>query len=118
MPHSMMSRSLWDALRPLLDRALDLDPLARAAYLDDLRSESPTIVAHLEALLRYEQAGASPRLAQASDFHAVAEYRQIGARATLARPSTAYHVRIWTMRAAALCGLVAVTVALSVGLTH
>lgn len=49
----------WRQLRPLLDRALDLAPAARADFLRDIESESPGLHADLLRLLaRQAQAGA------------------------------------------------------------
>ncbi|MGH7444389.1 MAG: protein kinase domain-containing protein [Longimicrobiales bacterium] len=52
-----LTRELWSTLEPLLDEALDLDPPARAGMLDRLRTESPLLAEHLEALLAGESAG-------------------------------------------------------------
>lgn len=49
----------WRQLRPLLDRALDLDPPARADYLREVEAQSPDLHADLLRLLaRQAQAGA------------------------------------------------------------
>jgi eukaryotic-like serine/threonine-protein kinase len=44
----------WDDLSPLLDQALELDPPARAAWLDGLRRGRPDLAARLERLLARE----------------------------------------------------------------
>lgn len=44
----------WDALSPLLDQALELDPGARAAWLAELRRKDPEVAARLEQLLERE----------------------------------------------------------------
>jgi len=44
----------WDDLSPLLDQALELDPPARAAWLDGLRRDRPELAARLEELLSRE----------------------------------------------------------------
>jgi predicted component of type VI protein secretion system len=49
-----LDRQLWEALRPLLDRALDLCDTERTEYLNDLRTDSPRVVAALEELLQCE----------------------------------------------------------------
>lgn len=41
----------WQALSPLLDRALDLEGEERAAWLQSLRAEDPTLAADLNWLL-------------------------------------------------------------------
>lgn len=54
LTHSKMfrlDRHLHRALQPLLDRALDLGDTERLEFLDDLRTDSPRVVAALEALL-------------------------------------------------------------------
>src|SRR5262245_46066072 len=47
-----MDRQLWESLSPLLDRALDLDPDARAAFLRSLSSSDPLVARALGDLLR------------------------------------------------------------------
>jgi eukaryotic-like serine/threonine-protein kinase len=44
----------WRELEPLLDRALDLDPKQRAAWLDELAQASPELAAQLRELLDAE----------------------------------------------------------------
>lgn len=44
----------WDALSPLLDAALDLDPTARAAWLEELGRRQPKVAARLKQLLEGE----------------------------------------------------------------
>jgi hypothetical protein len=46
----------WRALSPLLDRALDLPPEARASWLEELRANAPEDAADLAALLDREMA--------------------------------------------------------------
>ena len=46
-----LSRQRWLAIEPLLDAALDLEPSARSAFLDDVCSSDPTLRGELEALL-------------------------------------------------------------------
>jgi len=43
-----------DALAPLLALARQKEGLERAAWLDDLRADAPTVVARLEVMLRDE----------------------------------------------------------------
>jgi len=47
-----MDRQLWESLSPLLDRALDLDPDARAMFLRSLPSTDPLVTRALRDLLR------------------------------------------------------------------
>jgi len=49
-----LKRHVWNALQPLLNRALDLAPAERLAWLDELRTDCPTIARELELLLRPE----------------------------------------------------------------
>ena len=49
-----MSKELLARLHPLVNRALELEPAARAAWLAEVRSEQPTVAAKLEALLARE----------------------------------------------------------------
>ena len=60
--HRMFSlkRHFWNALQPLLDRALDLEPSQRRAWLDDLRTDCPTIARELERLMRPELDSSDP----------------------------------------------------------
>jgi len=44
----------WDALSPLLDAALDLDPAARAAWLDALERRQPDVAARLRQIFAGE----------------------------------------------------------------
>ena len=44
----------WDALSPLLDAALELEPPARAAWLAELRRNRPELAARLERLIEGE----------------------------------------------------------------
>jgi len=44
----------WDALSPLLDAALDLDPTARAAWLEELERRQPDLAARLKQILAGE----------------------------------------------------------------
>ncbi len=44
----------WQVLEPLLDRALDLGPVERSRWLDELSAESPALAADLTALLSGE----------------------------------------------------------------
>ncbi|HKE84709.1 MAG TPA: serine/threonine-protein kinase [Vicinamibacterales bacterium] len=46
-----MDRQLWESLSPLLDRALDLDPDARATFLRSLPSGDPLVTRALRDLL-------------------------------------------------------------------
>src|SRR5262252_3167259 len=41
----------WEALSPLFDTALDLDPAARAAWLVELERQRPDIAAQLRLML-------------------------------------------------------------------
>lgn len=49
-----LKRHFWNALQPLLDQALDLDPAGRRAWLDDMRIDCPTIARELEVLMQPE----------------------------------------------------------------
>src|SRR5690348_10972390 len=49
-----MDPNNWEALSPLLDAALDLDPTARAAWLDELARRQPDIAARLRQMLAGE----------------------------------------------------------------
>ncbi|HEY6853126.1 MAG TPA: serine/threonine-protein kinase, partial [Gemmatimonadales bacterium] len=49
-----MDPNNWEALSPLLDAALDLDPTARAAWLDELARSQPDIAARLRQILAGE----------------------------------------------------------------
>jgi hypothetical protein len=49
-----LKRHVWNVLQPLLNRALDLEPAERLAWLADMRADCPTIVRELELLLRPE----------------------------------------------------------------
>jgi hypothetical protein len=49
-----LKRHVWNALQPLLNRALDLAPAERLAWLDELRADCPTLARELELLLRPE----------------------------------------------------------------
>ena len=51
---TVIDRDRWRRLEPLLDQALELTPDARAAWLSELRSQSPDIAAELTALLARE----------------------------------------------------------------
>ena len=42
---------LWQTVSPLADRALDLDPGARAAFLDSVRAEQPDVADAVERFL-------------------------------------------------------------------
>jgi len=44
----------WDAISPLLDAALDLDPTARAAWLEELQRRQPDLAARLKQILAGE----------------------------------------------------------------
>ena len=46
-----MSKELWDAVKPLLEEALELEPEARAAWLDSLRARSMELADEVSALL-------------------------------------------------------------------
>ena len=46
-----MSKELWDAVKPLLEEALELDPEARVAWLDSLRARSIELADEVSALL-------------------------------------------------------------------
>ena len=46
-----MSKGLWDAVKPLLEEALELEPDARASWLHDLRSRSTELADEVSALL-------------------------------------------------------------------
>ncbi|MFL5620571.1 MAG: protein kinase domain-containing protein [Gemmatimonadaceae bacterium] len=52
----VIDRDRWRDLAPLLDRALELSPSERAAWLDELRARSPQLAAQLTALLAREDA--------------------------------------------------------------
>ncbi|MCU0646707.1 MAG: hypothetical protein MUF00_01815 [Gemmatimonadaceae bacterium] len=108
-----MSRPLWDALRPLLDRALDLDGTERAVFLAELRRDSPTIVATLEQMLSYEGSGLSPRLAHVDDLEGFREYQRLQVRAH-ASVATSRRLRVWTTRAAATAAVMVIV--LTIGL--
>ena len=49
-----LKRHFWNALQPLLNRALDLEPADRRAWLEDMRIDCPTIARELESLMRPE----------------------------------------------------------------
>jgi tetratricopeptide (TPR) repeat protein len=49
-----IDRDRWRELEPLLDRALELPPDARAVWLEELRAGSPELAAELAALLSHE----------------------------------------------------------------
>ena len=51
---SIIDRDRWQALEPLVDRALELPDDERAAWLAELRSTSPAIAAELATLLKGE----------------------------------------------------------------
>ena len=51
---STIDRDRWQALEPLLDRALELPDDERAAWLDELRSTSPVMASELALLLQGE----------------------------------------------------------------
>ena len=51
---SIIDRDHWQALEPLVDRALELPDDERAAWLAELRSTSPAMAAELAALLNGE----------------------------------------------------------------
>jgi len=53
---SVIDRDRWKRLEPLLDRALELSDVERAAWLDELRTRSPELAAELVALLALETA--------------------------------------------------------------
>src|SRR5262245_13887068 len=44
----------WEALSPLLDAALDLDPTARAAWLSELERRQPELAAQVKQILAGE----------------------------------------------------------------
>jgi eukaryotic-like serine/threonine-protein kinase len=46
-----MDRSLWQALSPFLDRALELEPGPRAGFLASVKSDNPTVAGALERML-------------------------------------------------------------------
>src|SRR5262245_93000 len=49
-----MSKELWDAVKPLLEEALELEPDARAAWLNSLRERSTALADEVSALLDQE----------------------------------------------------------------
>jgi eukaryotic-like serine/threonine-protein kinase len=49
-----IGKDLWEALRPLLDAALELEPDERAAWLERQRAERPDLIDHVETLLERE----------------------------------------------------------------
>ncbi|MGH7514675.1 MAG: protein kinase domain-containing protein [Gemmatimonadales bacterium] len=51
---TQLSQAHWDALRPLVDVALELPPESRPAWLAEQRKTNPTLVAELEELLDRE----------------------------------------------------------------
>ncbi len=51
---STPNKDHWEALRPLLDAALELAPDARAAWLAEQRKSQPFLVAEVEDLLSHE----------------------------------------------------------------
>ena len=46
-----LGRARWVAASPYLDRALDLAPAERTAWIASLRAENPALAADVEALL-------------------------------------------------------------------
>ena len=46
-----LSRDRWQAIGPLLDRALEMSDAERVAWLDALRDEEPALAADLDELL-------------------------------------------------------------------
>ena len=49
-----MDPNSWETLSPLLDAALDLDPAARAAWLDELEQRQPDVATRLRHILAGE----------------------------------------------------------------
>ncbi len=58
-----LKRHVWNALQPLLNRVLDLEPAERLAWFDEMRADCPTLVRELELLLRPELDDAARRSA-------------------------------------------------------
>ncbi len=52
--------SLAHAIEPLLATARRMDWPARQAWLDDLRTDAPTLIAEVERILALNAVGASP----------------------------------------------------------
>ena len=87
---SALAPERWKQLRPLLDRALDLEPAQRRAFIDEVSLESPDLREDLERLLarHAETTGldapaaqlVGDRLAQASTLEAAPAARFIGQR--------------------------------------
>ncbi|MBL0172102.1 MAG: hypothetical protein IPP90_15530 [Gemmatimonadaceae bacterium] len=61
-----LKRDFWNALQPLLDCALDLEPAQRRAWLDDMHADCPTIARELERLMRPELESSAGHLASFS----------------------------------------------------
>src|SRR5690242_1746217 len=58
---AVIDRDRWRKLEPLLDRALELSDSERAAWLSELRSESPELAAELVELLARDAAASKQR---------------------------------------------------------
>ena len=50
-----IDREHWHILGPLLDRALELSPEARASWLGELRTHSPSLATEIATLLSAEE---------------------------------------------------------------
>jgi serine/threonine protein kinase len=87
---SALAPERWRQLRPLLDRALDLEPEARAAFLAEVSLDTPDLVEDLQRLLsrHAEDSGLDgpaaglvvDRIAQATTIDAAPAARFIGLR--------------------------------------
>jgi serine/threonine protein kinase len=87
---SALAPERWKRLRPLLDRALDLDPAQRRAFIEEVSLESPDLREDLERLLArhaettgLDQPAAElvgERLAQPTTLEAAPVARYIGLR--------------------------------------
>jgi tetratricopeptide (TPR) repeat protein len=80
----IIDRDRWRVLEPLLDRALDLTPEERNAWLDEMSTEQPAVAAELRGLLT-EDASAERDGFLARPLEITLEGLQVGAY-TLERP--------------------------------
>ena len=74
-----IDRERWQILGPLLDRALELSPEARGAWLEELRTHSPSLASEIATLLSAEA------LADRSGFLATPPVGTLGDGAHLAQ---------------------------------
>ncbi len=96
-----MNRDHWQALSPLLDRALEMSGDERAAWLGVLRADEPALAAELETLLDEANAVGRERFLEGGGptppLFASLAGQTVGAW-TLVSPIGRRHGRVWLAR--------------------